>query len=237
MTPGRAIAVIPARGGSKRVPDKNVRHLAGKPLIAYTIAAAVESGIFSRVVVSTDSQKIAEVARQCGAEVPFMREATLADDFSHVSAGTADALARLDPQGREYEAVSQLMPSCPFRTADDIIASHDQFAKSCVDSQISVVRYVFQNPWWAVRLNARRELQPVFKEHLTARSQDLPELFCPAGGTWWARTEPFRRVKNFYQEGVTAWEIPWQRGFDIDTLEDWAMAEVISRLLHERTFV
>ena len=227
---GMIIAIIPARGGSKRIPDKNIRPLNGKPMIAYTIAAARESGLFERVVVSTDSPKIAEVAHHYDAEVPFLRNENLADDFTPVSSVTADALLRLDTAGDKFDSVAQLMPNCPLRTASDVRESHEQFAKTGAESQISVVRYGWQNPWWAVRLNERHELEPVFKEQMAERSQDLPELFCPTGAIWWARTATLRATKTFHLENRTGWEIPWQRGIDIDTGEDWAMAEVLLSL-------
>ena len=185
---GAIIAIIPARGGSKRIPGKNIRPLAGKPIIAYTIAAACESDLFDRVVVSTDSPEIAEVARQFGAEVPFLRDENLADDFTPVSSATADALLRLDPEGDKFHSVAQLMPCCPLRTASDVRESYGQFEKTSTESQISVVRYGWQNPWWAMRQNERHELEPLFKEQMTARSQDLPKIFCPTGAIWWART-------------------------------------------------
>lgn len=224
---GTIIAIIPARGGSKRIPGKNLRSLGGKPIIAYTIAAARESGLFARVVVSTDSPEIAEVARQYGAEVPFFRDQNLADDFTPVSLVTADALLRLDPAGDRFDSVAQLMPNCPLRTARDVSDSYRQFEKTGAESQISVVRYGWQNPWWAMRLNDRRELHPVFPEQMAMRSQDLPELFCPTGAIWWARTTTLRRTKTFHLQNRTGWEIPWRRGIDIDTFEDWAMAEVL----------
>jgi pseudaminic acid cytidylyltransferase len=226
----KIIAIIPARGGSKRIPGKNIRSLVGKPIIAYTIAAACESGLFQRVVVSTDSPEIAEVARQYGGDVPFLRDETLADDFTPVSSVTADMLCRLDPIGDKFDSVAQLMPNCPLRTANDVSDSYKQFEESGAESQISVVRYGWQNPWWAMRRNERHELEPVFKEQMTARSQDQPELFCPTGAIWWARTETLRRTKTFHLENRTGWEIPWQRGIDIDTFEDWAMAEVLFKL-------
>ena len=107
------IAIIPARGGSKRIPGKNVRELAGRPMIAYTIEAACASGLFERVVVSTDSQEIAEIAERYGAESPFLRDAGLADDVTPVSLATLDALQRLDPDGGQYDTLAQLMPNCP----------------------------------------------------------------------------------------------------------------------------
>jgi pseudaminic acid cytidylyltransferase len=231
---GKVIAVIPARGGSKRIPGKNIRALAGRPIIAYTIAAACESGLFERVVVSTDSQEIAEVARQYNAEVPFLREENLADDFTPVSAVTADALLRLDPVGDQFVMVAQLMPNCPLRTAQDVRDSFRQFESTGADSQISMVRYGWQNPWWAMRRNERQELQPVFKEQMTARSQDLPELFCPTGAIWWARGAALRRTKTFHLENKTGWEIPWQRGIDIDTFDDWEMAEALLSIAPSR---
>jgi pseudaminic acid cytidylyltransferase len=228
---GTIIAIIPARGGSKRIPDKNIRLLDGKPMIAYTIAAARESGVFERVVVSTDSPKIAEVARHYGAEVPFLRNENLADDFTPVSSVTVDVLLQLDPAGDKFASVAQLMPNCPLRTAADVTDSHKQFEKTGAESQISVVRYGWQNPWWAMHLNERHELEPVFKEQMAARSQDLPELYCPTGAIWWARTRVLRQTKTFHLESRTGWEIPSQRGIDIDTVEDWAMAELLFGVL------
>ncbi len=221
------IAVIPARGGSKRIPGKNLRPLGGKPIIAYTIAAACESGLFQTVVVSTDSPEIAEVARRYGAEVPFLRDEVLANDFTPVSLVTVDTLCRLDPAGTKFDRVAQLMPNCPLRTAVDVADSYAQFEGSSAESQISVVRYGWQNPWWAMQRNERNELEPVFKEQMTARSQDQPELFCPTGAIWWAQTATLRRTNTFHVETRTGWEIPWQHGIDIDTFDDWAMAEVL----------
>jgi pseudaminic acid cytidylyltransferase len=224
---GTILAIIPARGGSKRIPGKNIKPLFDKPIIAYTIAAARASGLFERVVVSTDSLEIAEVARQFKAEVPFLRDVSLADDFTPVSSVTADALLRLDPGGGIFHSVAQLMPNCPLRTARDVRDSYEQFEKTGAESQISVVRYGWQNPWWAMRRNERQQLEPVFEAKLNVRSQDLPELFCPTGAIWWARAETLRRTKTFHLDNRTGWEIPWQRGIDIDTIEDFAMAEVL----------
>jgi len=223
------IAIIPARGGSKRIPRKNIRPFAGRPMIEYTISAAHASGLFDRVIVSTESEEIAEVARQLSAEVPFLRDPSLADDFTPVSAVTADMLVRLDPAGDRFQGVAQLMPNCPLRTGADVIDSYKRFKETEAESQISMVRYGWQNPWWAMLQNEKRELEPIFKQQMTARSQDLPELYCPTGAIWWAQTSVLRREKTFHVERRTGWEIPWQRGIDIDTLDDWEMAEALSR--------
>lgn len=221
------IAVIPARGGSRRVPRKNIRLFGGRPAIAYTIDAALESKLFGRVIVTTDDAEIANVSRECGAEVPFLRDPALSDDMTPVSAATADALDRL---GDGIEAVAQLMPNCPLRTADDVRASHAAFVESGSDSQISVTRFGWQNPWWAAELDEHRRLVPRFPEMALVRSQDLPALFCPTGAVWWARTVVIRQRRTFHVEGRTGWEMPWQRAVDIDTESDWEMAEQLMRL-------
>jgi pseudaminic acid cytidylyltransferase len=226
-----SLAVIPCRGGSKRVPKKNIRDLCGRPALAYTIEAALESGIFHSVIVSTDSEEIARVALQFGAQVPFMRDAALADDFTPISAVTLDALKHLDPQGARFDHVAQLMANCPLRTAEDIRASHAQFLESGAETQISVMEYGWMNPWWAMTSDDRHALSPIFKDMTTMRSQDQPRLLCPTGVIWWAGAEALRRHGTFYAPGYRGWTIPWQRGVDIDSEDDWQMAE----LLMERT--
>ncbi len=229
----RALAVIPARGGSKRVPLKNIRELKGRPLIAYTIDAALESGVFEQVVVSTDSDHIAEIARACGAEVPFMRDSSIADDHTPVSAATADALVRLDPGATRFDFVAQLMANCPFRTAEDVVSSHDSIQKSGAESQISVCRYGWLNPWWAMTMAVDGALSPLFEEQMASRSQDLPEVFCPTGAVWWARAEVLREKQTFHVPGRTGWEIVWDHALDIDDEDDWRMAEVLANMARE----
>lgn len=222
-----ALAVIPARGGSRRVPGKNTRELLGRPAIAYTIDAALECGLFERVIVSTDSENIAAIARSCGAEVPFLRDAALADDQTPVSAATVDALEQLGTDA--FEHVAQLMANCPLRTAEDIQASHREFVATGAPAQLSVARFGFQNPWWAVRRDPQGRLVPLFTDRITARSQDLPELFCPTGAVWWAQTMVLLRERSFHIPGRTGWELPWQRAMDIDTEDDWQLAEQLLR--------
>jgi len=229
MLPGslRNIAVIPCRGGSKRVPGKNIRLLRGKPLIAYAIEAARQSGIFTSVIVSTDSEEIAAVAAKYGAEVPFMRDANLADDFAPVSAATVDALKNVDPSGARFDNVAQLMANCPLRTAEDVRNSYEQFIAGKADTQISVTEYGWLNPWWAMTSSEEKILTPLFKEQMGARSQDLPHLFCPTGAIWWAKSAALRDHGTFYAPNYTGWAMPWERAVDIDTEEDWKMAEVL----------
>jgi CMP-N-acetylneuraminic acid synthetase len=227
------LAVIPARGGSKRVPGKNIRSLGGRPALAYTIEAALQSGLFRTVVVSTDSEAIASIARAEGAEVPFLRRPALATDDVPVSSATIDALERLDPEGQTYRAVAQLMPNCPLRTADDVRSSWAQFDCGEAPAQLSVTRFGWQNPWWAFRRNEDLTVAPLFPDRITAPSQTLPELFCPTGAIWWAGSAVLRGARTFHVERRTGWEIPWEHGVDIDTEDDWRLAEVLLRLSTE----
>jgi N-acylneuraminate cytidylyltransferase len=227
MRNGACLAVIPARGGSKRIPQKNIRTLGGKPLLAYAIQAAQGSNLFEKVIVSTDSEAIAEIARQLGAHVPFLRGANLADDITPVSAVTADVLDKIDSLGQRYQHVCQLMPNCPLRTTSDVVQSHRQFVETGAQAQISVVRYGWQNPWWAMRMNEQHLLDPVFKDVMTSRSQDLPSLYCPTGAVWWIQADVLRKERSFHIPAKTGWEMPWQNGLDIDTPDDWDLAEVL----------
>jgi N-acylneuraminate cytidylyltransferase len=140
LTVSGALAVIPARGGSRRVPRKNIREMHGRPVLAYSVEAALGSNLFARVVVSTDDAEIADVARSLGADVPFLREASLADDVTPVSRATIDVVDRLAEGGEAYLEVCQLMPNCPLRTAEDVVASHRQFTGQPAEAQISVAR-------------------------------------------------------------------------------------------------
>ena len=224
------VAIIPCRGGSKRVPGKNIRPLNGKPLIAYAIESAIKSAIFDTVIVSTDSEEIAEIALAHGAEIPFIRGKDLADDFSPVSAATIDALKRTDPDGTLYQNVAQLMANCPLRNTDDILVSYKQFIESSADSQISVTEYGWLNPWWAMTSDEHNILSPVFKERMGVRSQDLPRLVCPTGAIWWAKASALLAHGTFYAPKYSGWSMPWERAVDIDTEEDWKMAEVLFSL-------
>ncbi len=224
------LAVIPARGGSKRIPRKNIKPLHGKPMIAYTIEAALQSGVFEKVIVSTDDAEIAEISKQFGAEIPFVREATLADDHTPASLVTLDALKKLDPTASIYTYVSQLMPNCPLRTAEDIQKSFEQLQQTNVDTQLSVNRFGWLNPWWAFKMGNENTLEPLFPETFKTRSQDLATLYALTGALWWAKTAVLRKEKTFHTSTRTGFELSWRHALDIDDDEDWRMAEVLLEL-------
>jgi pseudaminic acid cytidylyltransferase len=229
------LAIIPARGGSKRIPRKNIKHLHGKPMIAYTIEAALQSGVFAKVIVSTDDAEIAEISKHYGAEVPFVREATLADDHTPASLVTLDALEKLDPSATIYTHVSQLMPNCPLRDATDIQKSFEQLQQTSADTQLSVNRFGWLNPWWAFKMEAGENkngkmLEPLFPQAFKTRSQDLPTLYALTGALWWAKTDVLRKEKTFHTSTRTGFELSWQHALDFDDEDDWKMAEVLLEL-------
>jgi N-acylneuraminate cytidylyltransferase len=225
----KVIAIIPARGGSKRIPKKNIVDFNGKPLIAWTIEAAKESGLFEKIVVSTDSSEIAEVAKKYGAEVPFLRDAA-ADDHSPVSEATLRTILQLEENGEIYDEVVQLFAVCPLRDASDIKESYQFFKDKEVPFVLSCYKYVWMNPWWAVTLNEKNEPNWILKD-TRKRSQDLPDLYSPTGAIWIAYIEDLKRDKTFYGKDHIFWEMDWKKAVDIDNYEDLELATALKSLL------
>lgn len=222
-----AIAIIPARGGSKRLPKKNILEFSGKPMIAWTIKAAIESSRFDRVLVSTDDAEISEISRSWGAEVPFLRERA-ADDYSPVSLATIAALHQAMEYWQErYLNVVQLMPNCPLRGAADIRDAMSAFDQTSADFQISCFRFGWMNPWWAVTLDQEGNPQSKFPEAQTARSQDLPPLYCPTGAIWIAKAAALANSQTFYGPNHRFRPMPWTSAVDIDDFEDLEFARAV----------
>ena len=233
MVTGERIAVIPARGGSKRIPHKNIIDFFGKPLIAWTIEAARESGLFHCVLVSTDDAEIATVARDWGAEAPFLRDLH-ADDLAPASQATLRALEQMrEILDTDFRTVAQLMPNCPLRGSADIVESHARFSNRGVPFQLSCFRFNWANPWWAARLDVDGYPSPLFPDALNRRSQELDPLYCPSGAIWLAEVAALRQAGTFYGPGHVYWPIRWQAAVDIDDDEDLAMARATYRLLRD----
>jgi len=229
------LAVIPARGGYKRIPGKSVRCLEGKPLVGHAVEAALESDAFDRVIVTTESREMAEVARECGTDAPLPRDPSVSDGFAPWSTAPVDAHERLDPSGRAFTNVCQLMPTYPLRTAGDILADYDQFVRTGAPSQVSVVRYGWQNPGWVVRRDERLILASLFEDSATGPSQDLQELLWPTGVIWWAKAHALHRERTYHMAGGTGWDSPRRRGVDIGTEADREMARVLMNATEPRT--
>lgn len=229
MVKKRSIAVIPARGGSRRIPHKNIIDFMGKPLIAWTIEAAQDAGIFERILVSTDDAKIADIARDFGVDVPFLRDRNY-DDQATVSEATITALDQVEHELHEhYEIVVQLMANCPLRKSDDIINAWHNFKRVETSFQISCFKFGWMNPWWAATLDSKGNPTPIFPEKIKSRSQDQPDLYCPSGAIWIADTEPLMRAGTFYGPGYIFHPLEWRAAIDIDDRQDLEMAQALSK--------
>jgi len=222
------IAIIPARGGSKRIPKKNIVDFCGKPMIAWTIEAAIKTGIFKRVLVSTDDAKIADISLKYGAEVPFLRQNN-ADDYTPVSLATLDSLNQMEKYyNEEYLTVVQLMANTPLRNADDIIRQCEFFKTKNTSSVISCTKFMWMNPWWAAKLDDNNRPKMLFEEELKRRSQDLEELYCPTGAIWISKTSSLKEHKTFYSPDHLFYPLDWKNAIDIDTIEDLDFAKTVS---------
>lgn len=221
----RRIAIILARGGSKRLPRKNLLDFHGKPMLAWSVEAALTSEQFQRVLVSTDDEEIAQVGRKFGAEAPFLR-GSAADDVASSSQATLIALRQAEQYwGEEYDSVAQLMANCPMRSSDDILDAVRNFEEQRAESQLSCFRFGWMNPWWAMKLSEGGHPVPLFQEALMARSQDLPPLYCPSGALWIARTRALKECGTFYTPQRIFHRMHWMSAMDIDDAEDLEMAK------------
>jgi len=221
------LCIITARGGSKRIPYKNIVEVAGKPLIAWSIKAALDSKIFSKVLVSTDDEKIAEVARAHGAEVPFLRSAA----FDGSSTASEAAIISLK-QAEEYwettfDNLVLLMPTCPLRTSAILKKQFDHFLDSEANFLLSCAEFGPFKPWWAAELNDKDQPEYINPEALKKRSQDLAKLVAPSGATWVAKRDSLVKEENFYGTGHAFYEIPWVAALDIDHQEDIDLINVL----------
>jgi N-acylneuraminate cytidylyltransferase len=218
------LAIIPARGGSKRIPRKNVRPFCGKPIIAYPIAAALESGLFDEVMVSTDDVEIAAIARAHGAAVPFMRSAAASDDRAPLADVLVETISAYEQRGIGVENVCCILATAPFVTARELVDSHEAFARGGFDSLVPVVRFGYPI-FRALRLDGGK-LSMIWPEHRNARSQDLPKAYHDAGAFYWARADRVVLERSLFMSNTGSVEIPESEAQDIDTEEDWKLAEL-----------
>jgi CMP-N-acetylneuraminic acid synthetase len=223
----KRIAVRPARGGSKRIPKKNIIDFMGKPMIAWTITAAINSNIFDRIIVSTDDLEIAKVSEKYGCEVPFLRN-DKSDDFSPVSEATIHCVNQAEKYFKEsYETVVQLMANAPIRDENDIKNHLDNFEKNKRNFQISSFKFGWMNPWWAFKLSEDKKHTWMLPDGVSKRSQDLPNLYCPTGSVWIANKEKLISSNSFYGKDFVFEEINWKSAVDIDDYEDLEFAKAV----------
>lgn len=223
------VAIIPARGGSKRIPRKNIKLFGGKPMIAWSIEAAIASKVFDRILVSTDDDEIAHVASTFGAEIPFMRPASLSDDIVGTTDVIAHALSAIESADYTIDAACCIYATSPLLEPDDLIRglqvleSGDwQYAFSVTDFAAPVYRAFQKTPGGGVEM--------IFPQYFETRSQDLPQALHDAAQFYWGRPQAWLTKQRIFGGKSTPVMIPRSRVQDIDTPEDWVIAEQLFNL-------
>jgi len=220
------LAVIPARGGSKRIPRKNIKTFCGKPMIAWSIEAALASGCFDQIIVSTDDAEIAEVARQYGAAVPFMRPAELSNDYAGTIPVIRHAVEWLEANGEAPDNVCCLYATAPFVQPEDLRRGLDRLLAEGCDYAFSVTSYPFPIQR-AIKITDNNRVEMFQPEHFHTRSQDLEEAYHDAGQFYWGTPSAWRAERPLFAEGSVPVLLPRHRVQDIDTEDDWVRAELM----------
>ncbi len=218
------IAVIPARGGSKRIPRKNIKEFCGKPIIAYSIEAALQSGCFDKVIVSTDDTEIAEVARRYGAEVPFVRPLELSNDYAGTIPVVRHAVEWCMQQGVDPQLVCCLYATAPFVTPKYLQQGLQQIIEQDADYAFTVTSYAFPIQR-AIKISPQLGIEMFDSNNFNTRSQDLEEAWHDAGQFYWGKAEAWLSEKIIFGPESTPVILPRHRVQDIDTFEDWDRAE------------
>ncbi|NVD37010.1 pseudaminic acid cytidylyltransferase [Marinobacter lutaoensis] len=226
------LAVIPARGGSKRIPRKNIRSFAGKPMIAWPIEAALQSCCFDQVIVSTDDAEIADIARASGAKVPFMRPETLSDDHTGTTPVIRNAIEWFVAQGIVPEQVCCIYATAPFVRPEDIRKGLEVLNSEGCEFAFSVTSYAFPIQR-ALRLTEQGRVEMFQPEHFNTRSQDLEEAYHDAGQFYWGQSSAWLTGKPIFSPSAAPVILPRYRVQDIDTPEDWERAEWMFRAMRE----
>jgi len=226
------LCIIPARGGSKRIPHKNIKPFLGKPIIAYSIEAAIISKLFDEVMVSTDDNEIAKVAIKFGAKVPFFRSKETANDIAPLNDVVFEVINKYKEQNIIFDNVCCLLATAPFITKDILIESLEILEKSNFDSIFPVVRYSYPIQR-ALQFNGNN-VSMIWPDNLQKRSQDIEPSFHDAGLFYWVKSEVILKEKRLWTNNTTAFEINEQTAQDIDTLDDWELAEMKYKLINEK---
>jgi pseudaminic acid cytidylyltransferase len=219
-----AVAIITARGGSKRIPRKNIRPFRGKPMLAWPLEAALTCALFDEVMVSTDDPEIADIARQYGAAIPFLRSARTADDFATTPDVLVEVLERYRARGRMFETACCIYPAAPFITAKALSEARDRLQAGPFDVVMPVTAFAYPI-WRSLRRHESGRIELNWPENLNRRSQDLPPCYHDAGQFYWFRVEPFLRDRVLMGTNTGAILLPETHVQDIDNESDWAMAE------------
>ncbi len=228
----KKLAMITARGGSKRIPRKNIKDFCGKPILAYSIQAALESGVFDTVMVSTDDEEIAEIARKYGAEVPFYRSEKTANDFATTADVILEVLGEYEKRGDFYDMVCCIYPTAPFLTGNKLREAVEKLENSDADTLIPVVAFSYP----IQRALVIREEKLIFErpEYMNSRSQDLEPHYHDVGQFYVLKSEAFQKNQKLMVGNILPFEISEMEVQDIDNQTDWEIAEMKYGILREK---
>ena len=225
----KMLAVITARGGSKRIPRKNVKEFCGKPILAYSIEAAIGAGIFDTVMVSTEDEKIAEIAKQYGAEVPFYRSEQTAGDYATTNDVLLEVLEEYEKRGMHFDIGCCIYPTAPFVTAEKLKKALEKLTNSDADTLIPVVSFSYPPQRAMVQEDGKLVFR--YPQYLDSRSQDLIPQYHDVGQFYLFKTEAFRKSRKLMVGNIIPMEISEMEVQDIDNQVDWELAELKYRLL------
>lgn len=223
------VAIIPARGGSKRIPKKNIKEFCGKPILAYSIEAALQTKLFDEVMVSTDDEEIAEIAKKYGASVPFLRSKETANDYAILKDVLNEVLSEYNKLGKTFDEVCCILSTAPLVEANDISKSHEILEKEKCVSVVPVVKYSY-TIFRSLKIE-NGKLAMNWPENYTKRSQDLPEAYHDAGLFYWYSKQYFTEKIAGFGENTFPYILGEEKVQDIDTLDDWRIAEMKYKMM------
>ena len=227
----KSLCIIPARGGSKRIPRKNIKPFMGKPIMAYSIEASLESGIFDDVMVSTDDKEIAGVARQYGASVPFFRSAETANDYATTVDVLLEVIETYKQQGKVFDTICCLYSTAPFVTSERLKEAYSKLSDN-VDACFTMVEYSYPVQR-SLRINENGRVEMRHPEHLKSRTQDLEKVYHDAGQFYFMKTKTLIDEKTVWCKKTAPLVLSELEVQDLDTLTDWKLAEIKYELLNK----
>lgn len=225
------LAIIPARGGSKRIPHKNIKDFLGKPIIAYSIEAALDCGLFDEVMVSTDNKEIADISLKYGAKVPFFRTDESSNDYATLAEVVIEVINTYKSEGRHYDFICCILPTAPFTKPKNINKAFIKIQTGSFDSVCPIVAFSYPI-LRALEIGDDEKLNMIWPEHLNTRSQDLKPAFHDSGSFYWIKTVALQNERTFFCKNGSAIILEGSEVQDIDTLDDWKIAEVKYRIIN-----
>ncbi|GGG36593.1 pseudaminic acid cytidylyltransferase [Bizionia arctica] len=223
------LAIIPARGGSKRIPRKNIKLFLGKPIIAYSIEAALKSNLFEEVMVSTDDEEIAKIAKKYGAKVPFLRDKKNANDFAVLADVVEEVRINYSKKNKDFKNICCILPTAPFVTPTKITEAYNKFIDGNFESLFPVLEFSF--PIQRSLKIENNKVDMVWNEYLNSRSQDLEPRYHDSGQFYWLKSAAFEIEKKLFTDNSGAIVISELHAQDIDTETDWKLAEIKYKLM------